>query len=336
MRLLTCRIRMCLLAAALSIVPPFADRAPGEVLRVPLAVERAGMVLAEVIVRGAWGSDAGQFGKVDDASRPGPMDFAVTNDTLYVLDPVNARVQVFDLDGNFRQEVPIGTRTADFMCVDDEGNIVVLDAFVRREFKTFSVSGQLLAHARLPASIGLASAIFADAGSVWIEERHNRVYEVSVARDKSGAPATVVGTRMGRPLGRGGSAVRAEKDGTHNVVIQADAAGIAGERITLQFPRRVSSIVALESDDSGQVYLAAACPRGSGGDQWKSEIVLAVIAPDGGIAGSLCMPDAYVTDHYRKLFVTRSGGVIQMQTTEDGVCFVRWALPARADGRRSR
>ncbi|UCG15467.1 MAG: hypothetical protein JSV19_09230 [Phycisphaerales bacterium] len=335
MRLLVCRIRMCLLAAALSVVPPFVDRAPGEVLQVPLATEGAGVVPAEVIVRGPWGSDAGQFGKVDEASRPGPMDFAVTGDTLYVLDPVNARVQLFDLDGNFRREVLIGTRTADFMCVDDEGNITVLDAFVGREFKTFSVSGKILAHARLPASIGLASAIFTGAGRVWIEERHNRVYEVGVARDKPGAPAKVVGTRMGRPLGRSDGAVRAEKDGTHNVVIHADAAGMAGGAVTLQFPRRVSSIVALESDDSGRVYLAASCPRASGGDQWKSDIVLVVIAPDGGIAGSLCMPDAYVTDHYRKLFVTRSGGVIQMQTTEDGLRFVRWVLEAQPDGRRS-
>ena len=175
MRLLTCRIRMCFLAAAMSVLPPFVDRAPGEVLQVPPATEGAGMVPAEVMVRGPWGSDPGQFGKTDEASRPGPMDFAVTDDTLYVLDPVNARVQLFGLDGSFRREVPIGTRTADFMCVDAEGNVTVLDAFVRREFKTFSVSGKLLAHARLPASIGLASAIFSGAGRVWVEERHDPI-----------------------------------------------------------------------------------------------------------------------------------------------------------------
>lgn len=327
---------MCLLAAVLSIVPPFADRAPGEVLRVPQTTERAGVSPAEEIVRGPWGSDPGQFGKTDEASRPGPMDFAVRSDTLYVLDPVNARVQLFDLDGSFRREVPIGTRTADFMCVDAEGNVTVLDAFVRREFKTFSVSGKLLAHARLPASIGLASAIFSDAGRVWVEERHNRVYEVSVARDRLGAPATVVGTRMGRPMGRNDGAVRAEKDGMHNVVVRTAAGKMAGEAVTLQFPREVSSIVALESDDSGRVYLAAACPRASGGNQWRSDIVLVVLAPGGGIAGSLCMPDAYVTDHYRKLCVTRSGSVIQMQTGEDGVRFVRWVVEAQAEGRRSR
>ena len=67
------------------------------------------------------------------------MDFAVVGDELFVLDSVNSRVQVFTLDGGFLKVIPIETATADFMAVDDRGNITVLDAFVKRQCKTFKV-----------------------------------------------------------------------------------------------------------------------------------------------------------------------------------------------------
>ncbi|MHC4094021.1 MAG: hypothetical protein ACYSVY_27735, partial [Planctomycetota bacterium] len=90
-------------------------------------------------------------------------------------------------------------------------------------------------------------------------------------------------------------------------------------------------IVALEADDNGRVYLAAACVADASDDQWETDLVLVAIEPDGGIAGTIRMPNAYVTDHYRKLGVARAGEIIQMQTTEREVRFVRWTLPTRAD-----
>jgi hypothetical protein len=61
-----------------------------------------------------------------------------------------------------------------------------------------------------------------------------------------------------------------------------------------------------------------------------------VLEPDGSIAGTVRMPNAYVTDHYRKLCVSPSGEITQMQTGADGVRFVRWSLTAQAKGGPSR
>lgn len=60
------------------------------------------------------------------------------------------------------------------------------------------------------------------------------------------------------------------------------------------------------------------------------------MAEERRIAGTIRMPNAYVTDHYRKLLVSHEGEIIQMQTAEDGVRFVRWTLPTRAAGGTSR
>ena len=77
--------------------------------------------------------------------------------------------------------------------------------------------------------------------------------------------------------------------------------------------------------------MAAACRLEPGDDPWKTDIVLTWLDPDGAIAGSICLPNTYVTDHYRKLFVTRCGAIIQMQTTDDGVRFIRWQPPPQAE-----
>jgi hypothetical protein len=220
MRLPACSGASRVLALAFCFGLLVAPPALGQTCHVPPAAQAP----AEVILEAAWGPGPGQFGKVDEASRPGPMDFAVANDTLYVLDPVNGRVQVLELDGTSRQQIPLGTRTADFLCVDDSGNVTVLDAFVRREFQTFSASGHLLRSARLPASIGLPSAIFVDGERVWIEERHDRVYELQLAPDNGASPSDIIGTLPGRPLARHRGTVHARKRGTHDVVLRTATA----------------------------------------------------------------------------------------------------------------
>ena len=312
-----------LLAAILT-----AGRSVGETLRIPEATTGSEAHTQRVILRGDWGSAPGQFGKVDEASRPGPMDFTVRGGTLYVLDPVNARVQLFGLDGRFRREIPIGTRTADFMCVDGAGSITVLDAFVRREFKTFSAAGELLAYGAVPASISLPSAIFAAGERVWIEERHDRVHELCVERSPGRVQFEIEKTVSGRPMVDDCGALHVRKTGTHEVRLRLGTSEGDADVHTLRFPRAVSSVVALEADDSGRVYIAARCLCAAARDQWKADIVLVVMTPKGAIVGTLCMPDAYVTDHYRKLCVSPDGDVIQMQTTEDDVRFVHWALRA--------
>ena len=86
----------------------------------------------------------------------------------------------------------------------------------------------------------------------------------------------------------------------------------------------VASVAALEADAAGNAYLAVRCPRKAADGRETADIVVARIGADGQSVGSLALPDLYATDHYRKLLVTPAGEVIQMQTTEEGVRFVRY------------
>jgi len=321
------RSHVCTIVTAILALAGVGPWACAQTVHVHATAETLDEGAATTIVRVPWGTACGQLGKVDEASRPGPMDFAVVGDTLYVLDSVNARVQLFGLDGGFRREIPIGTKTADFLTVSSAGDVTVLDAFVRRELRTFSADGELVAHAALPLTMGLCSGIFACDGRLWLEERHARAHCVSWPPGKGRAAARITGSLPGRPLGPDELPVRAQKKAGRDVILRFGALQRAGRQITLRFARPLASILALESDDMGRTYVAAACPKQPDGDEWKTDIVLAVIEPDTQQVAAIRMPNAYITDHYRKLLVTRAGDVIQMQTAEDGVRFVRWTLP---------
>lgn len=296
-----------------------------DVIDVPTPGARA-LADGEVIVRGPWGKAPGEFGRDDEASRPGPMDFVATGDRLFVLDPVNARVQVFRYDGAFERQIDIGTQTADFLAVGPDGDVAVLDAFARRELRIFSADGALHTRSRIPDDIKLPSALALDGQRVLIEDRHDRVHELNVAKGLRGETATAVRTFAGRPSESGAGLLHAHKSTGGDVALQAPLTRSTGAETTLRFPSAVRTIVALESDAAGRVYLAVTCPIEGDANPWHSDIVLAVISADGTVASTLRMPNRYATDHYRKLALDASGDVIQMQTTEDEVRFVRWAV----------
>ncbi|MCB9865062.1 MAG: hypothetical protein H6816_00270 [Phycisphaerales bacterium] len=311
----------------LLIVLPLATSAAthAQIVEVPMARSAADIPTA-VVVRGPWGDAPGQFGKNDEASRPGPMDFVAIGGRLYVLDPVNARVQVFRNDGSFERQVAIGTHTADFLAVERNGDMVVMDAFVKRQIIVFSTDGKPHTRCGIPAAIQLPSAIFLDGERILIEDRHDRVFELALPTGGRADTASTVRAFAGRPDAAGTGVRHARKANGHDVALHAPLSPSADDPITLRFPREVQSIVALESDDSGRSYLAVTCPTAGSADEWRTDIVVIVIASDGTVVSTLQMPNHYVTDHYRKLAVSESGDIIQMQTTEDEVRFVRWTV----------
>lgn len=322
------RVVTCLMVGALWTPLPFARSASGQVVEIPDTTETrlSPAMEGQTLLRAPWGSAPGEFGKTDEASRPGPMDFAVIGDDLYVLDTVNARVQVFGLEGRFKTAMPIGTKTADFLCVEPDGNVAVLDAFRQRQLKMFSPSGEFRSSMKLPEAIGLPSAVFTDGRRTWVEERHNRVFELSAVDDQQETAARVVGVLPGRPvLARRGTlhAIRKEE---RDVLVRVAAANKSEETVTVRFPHRLVSIVTLEANGSDKLCVAAVCESQTAEGQSQRRIVAASITMPAGITGVTSMPDAYITDHYRKLWLLESGDLVQMQTTKEGVRFVRWTL----------
>jgi hypothetical protein len=81
----------------------------------------------KLILEGKWGTGPGEFGGVYDMPDCG-MDFMPTDininskGEMYILDPVNTRIQKFDKDGKYILSIPIECLT------DENGNSVVRKA----------------------------------------------------------------------------------------------------------------------------------------------------------------------------------------------------------------
>jgi hypothetical protein len=306
---------------------------PRRVLNVPQPSDSTSSTgQGKVLLRARWGTAPGEFGTTREGSRPGPMDFAVVGESLYVLDTVNARIQVFGLDGTLKTIIPIATKTADFLCVGPDGNVAVLDAFCKRQLKEFSPAGELRRSMKVPETLGLPSAVFMDGQRVWLEERHDRVFEVSAAESRKDAPARVVNVLPGRPVLSRRGTLHAAKSGERDVVIRVSAANKAEEELAVRFPSRLVSVVTLEADGSDHVCIAGVCESREGTGKAGAKIVATSVTPSGTVAGAVAMPDAYVTDHYRKLWLLKSGELVQMQTSHEEVQFVLWTLqPAEGE-----
>lgn len=150
-----------------------------------LIVDPAGRVTGRLGVRGG-GSQPGQFKY--------PADVVVSEGEVFVLDPGNSRVQVFDLNGKFRRQFNVGRPPVRVdgvigMSVDAGGNLFLADRNVAA-VKVFRRNGQLLYSFD---GGGTRSGAIKDPAGVWVSSG-DRLYisdprEHRVAVFEAGKPA---------------------------------------------------------------------------------------------------------------------------------------------------
>ena len=81
----------------------------GLVLGVTMVHAAAPPLSPTVVLSIPWGSDVGQVGYrvLQEDGWQGPSTFAVTEDSIYIVDRLNSRLQVFGFDGQVRQVIPL-------------------------------------------------------------------------------------------------------------------------------------------------------------------------------------------------------------------------------------
>lgn len=70
----------------------------------------------EVLIAGDWGTKEGQFGieRTGKVELGYALDFFVTADSIYILDSINNRIQVFDLQGNLKEIINLQIQWQNF------------------------------------------------------------------------------------------------------------------------------------------------------------------------------------------------------------------------------
>ena len=303
---------------------------------------------AQIVIRGAWGSNPGAFGQRPEGSRPGPMSLVIGDDnTIHVLDQVNRRVQRFDPSGRLTGQTRIEAETTETIALTPgsaELWTLVYEAGAAPGFRVERYTdGQLTQQVKLSSAIQLVTGLYVTgtgsgtgsgaAPSVWVEERHDRQIQV-VADGRALAPAEQTRHVLGRPY-RGQHAERltaARLDASRAALIHVLPGQGTHRLLDVVTPLPLMAIHALASDRAGRIYLGLLLGREVQPGHTPVDVHRLLLVHQGQGAAPLTIGLARERTHdvFQPLAIGPDGAVYQLHTSEEGVTVRRWALPAAA------
>lgn len=239
------------------VAPPAATtvqtRAPAPA---PASIPRAPGAVA---LSAPWGGEPGRVGRrVDsEASPEGPMSFVVDRQgRAIVLDQVNARVQVFDPQGEPRV-VPLPADTFQDVALDGRGRVVALDRLGAKSVAFVEPSGAVASEVAIEgtgiAEAGLVTALEQRDDGTWLEVQHQHWVRVA---DADGRPDATRPRVEGRLTADGKHVLRASKSGASAVwVVTKSGDETPRPLVRVQFDLPVAFITALEPLPDGRIVL---------------------------------------------------------------------------------
>jgi hypothetical protein len=246
---------------------------------------------------------------------------------VLVLDQVNHRVQRFS-DGKLAATIALAGDTAQDLALAPSGRVALLDRLGDRTLRVYDGAGRLENELALAGDPGAATGVFADGDGVYVERDHATVARVAAAdgrKDDSDASLAGRPTRDGRLL------VRAALSGPASATVIATdrASGAEAWRADVGFGARVLSLVLLDSDARGTVYVAA-----DDGDEARAAPYaianerVEVVRLDGGApAGRIALPPPPTADEsFRPLTVGDDGAIYAMVAADSGFSVVRYVF----------
>ncbi len=101
----------------------------------------------EVVFKTPWGEGPTELNHMipEEANPEAPMSFVVDDSgTIFVLDQVNKRVQVYDKTGKHIKTIPIPAVTFSDIAIGESGNLFLLDRFVYKTVVLIDDKGNIL------------------------------------------------------------------------------------------------------------------------------------------------------------------------------------------------
>lgn len=291
---------------------------------------------AEVVLRAAWGGEVADLGRrqADESAPEGPMSFAVDDDgTLYLLDQVNQRVQLFKGGAHLRS-IPLSADTFQDLGLLDGDRLLLLDRLVRRELVFVRRSdGRELASVPiegpgLPEG-GAVTGLFVRPDGVWLEHLHTSLVHVATL-DGQAAPQRAV--LPGRFAHDGKTLLQAARDGDDAALLwrrDLTGADTTGGMSQVRFELPLLYLFALASDAQGRIYLGAHLARFAGAPHFevvdeREEVV--VLGPDGRLRGRVAlMPNTGPEELFVSLRVAADGCLYHLVADDLGVTVWRYA-----------
>jgi hypothetical protein len=289
---------------------------------------------ARIVVRGTWGDGAGQFGKDDEATRPGPMSLAVdAAGAIHLLDQVNARVQRFSRHGSAMVSLAGISETTEDIALS--GGAVWTLVFEPGPTPGYSVKRLGARGPMQTVPLGrdkeLATGLFitgpASAPDIWVEQRQDTQLRV-VKEGRALTPRQQQDHMLGRPnRGAAGQRVAARLTGSHKALIMTvDPEAGANPLFEVVTPMPLVAIQELLTDASGTIYVGLfLVTEGPAPDFKWEQVRKVVVAFKPGVGHKVVeMAALFATTVFRPVAVGQDGALYQLHTSEEGVFVRRW------------
>jgi hypothetical protein len=275
----------------------------------------------------SWGgSTLAQVGRdrPTEGNPEAPMSLAVDSaGRVLVLDQVNGRLVRRDREGKPESAIALALTGPQDLATGADGSAVVMDRLISKALAIYDPSGHSVGQLPLDPAVvgdpGLLTGVFVDGKDVWVEKEHGALIRVG---DTSGQPADGKDEMPGRPSRDGGSLLSAGIiDGDSGRVFVASIVRATREhRFTreLRYAGMVQSLLMLDSDRKGTIYVASSLTRGE-----QETVVLSCLEPEHGqpIGGAELPPNTSPEETFRDLTVLDDGGVVYAHRTETGVSY---------------
>lgn len=287
---------------------------------------RAEGVIADL----GWGSGPSQLGRSrpQEGNPEAPMSLALTSrgDTV-VLDQLNGRLVRLAPDGSVAGTTALTQQYPQDVTVAKDGTLLVLDRLKDKTValidpETGALRGELPVQGEGIPNPGGITGTFVDGDSVYVEREHGALVRIG---DLSGRADPSRPEIPGRPSRDGRAYLLARiidaRDGRLflNAIDRQSGERRYTREYRLQFP--LMSIVLLDSDRSGTVYLAVAGTLPTGGDGVR---LLCLDVLDGKVRGQADLPlNTLPEETFRDYSVLDEGGVVYQYRTEAGVSLRR-------------
>ena len=289
----------------------------------------------EIVFKTPWGSETTELNHIipEEANPEAPMSFVVDESgTIFVLDQVNKRIQVFENNGKHVKAIPLSSYAYSDIDMGISGNLFVLDTWKDKAVLLIDQEGNLLQKSELVgeriSEVGGVWQIYSRSDGLWV------VYENSMVRicDQIGETDNERPATKGILCRDGKHIIDAEKIGDITVAMARSLLGKSGiDNFTVYFDIPVLFVTFVDMDSNGDMYLGVQLLDESGeqGPPYSLEEaheIVVILDKNGKEKNRIYMPVSTEAEEVRRSHrVTPDGIIYQLVIEEEGATMWKYS-----------
>ena len=302
--------------------------------KTPKIGELIGKQNREIVFQTPWGTGKTELNHMipQEASPEGPMSFAVDDlGSIFVLDQVNNRIQVFDNRGKHLKTIPLPSPTVSDLDLGPTGTIFLLDQWRAKAVLLIDDKGNVLKKVGLVGKgiyeVGEVFGVYSRKDGLWVAYRNYivRVCDASGEEDKERPMLSGLLCRDGKHL------LKARKIGDITATVIRSLVGQSSiDAYTLYFDIPILFINLLDMDSYGNIYLGVELLEESNeegppfGIEDSHEIVV-ILDSHVNEKHRIYMPVSTQAEEVKRSFrVTPDGTIYQLVVEEQGATIWRY------------